>query len=77
MGLRDLLQNDAQTTPSMAQPSLYAGRPEPSTGAATNASLIDNMQVRIRERLLKKIDVTKLEQAGYASLIEEITKVLV
>jgi len=76
MGLRDILQNDVQKTPSMTQPSLYAGRPEPSTEAATNANLIENMQVRMRERLLKKIDVTKLEQAGYGALIDEITKVL-
>jgi pilus assembly protein CpaF len=76
MGLRDLLQNDVQKTPSMTQPSLYAGRSEPSTEAATNANLIENMQVRMRERLLKEIDVTKLEQAGYGALIEEITKVL-
>jgi pilus assembly protein CpaF len=76
MGLRDLLQNDVEQTSPMTQPSLYAGRPEPGTETAPNANFIDSMQVRMRERLLKKIDVTKLEQAGYGALIEEITKVL-
>lgn len=76
MSLRSLLQSDVEKAVAAMQPSLYAGPSQPAEDGTANATLFEGMQLRVRERLLKKIDVTKLDQAGYPALIEEITKVL-
>ena len=79
MGLIDRLQGDGGQAPSTAGPSLFA----PDTREQTAASVEDigkgrfrALKDRIQDLLLKKIDVTKLEDAGYAPLLSQVNAVI-
>ncbi len=79
MGLIDRLQSDGQQAPSTAGPSLFA----PDTRQQTESPVEDvgkerfqALKVRIQDLLLKKIDVTKLEDAGYGPLLSQVNAVI-
>jgi pilus assembly protein CpaF len=78
MGLIDLLQTSSETPTAFAQPSLFSTDARPGAGSAGDASknLFEHLKQRVQERLLQKIDVTKIEEAGYGALLTEITSVL-
>lgn len=67
MGLIDRLQNDGQGAPSVAGPSLFAIDARQLVAASSEdvgKTRFQALKVRIQDALLKKIDVTKLEDAG-------------
>jgi pilus assembly protein CpaF len=79
MGLIDRLQNDGQPAPAAAEPSLFA----PDTRQHAVSSVEDAgkehfqaLKDKIRDLLLKRIDVTKLEEAGYAPLLSQVNAVI-
>ena len=74
MGLIDLLQTSNGEAQQLNQPSLFNREIIASNGA--EASLFEKLKLRVQARLLEKIDVTKLEEAGYAALLGEITAVI-
>ena len=78
MGLIDLLQTSNGEAQPLNQPSLFnyeINASNPNTNGA-EASLFEKLKLRVQARLLEKIDVTKLEEAGYAALLGEITSVI-
>jgi pilus assembly protein CpaF len=79
MGIIDRLHSDGQQAPSTAGPSLFA----PDTRQQTESPVEDvgkerfqALKVRIQDLLLKKIDVTKLEDAGYGPLLSQVNAVI-
>ena len=79
MGLIDRLQSDGQGAPSAAGPSLFAidaralmAAPNEDAGKVRFQAL----KGRIQDLLLKKIDVNKLEDAGYAPLLAQVNAVI-
>ena len=79
MGLIDRLQSDGQGAPSAAGPSLFAidtralmAAPNEDAGKVRFQAL----KGRIQDLLLKKIDVNKLEDAGYAPLLAQVNSVI-
>jgi pilus assembly protein CpaF len=78
MGLIDLLQTSNGEAPQLNQPSLFKYELNASSSNANGAeaSLFEKLKLRVQARLLEKIDVTKLEEAGYAALLGEITSVI-
>jgi pilus assembly protein CpaF len=78
MGLIDLLQSSNGESHPVAQPSLfkYELNAFGSNANGPEASLFEKLKLRVQARLLEKIDVTKLEEAGYAALLGEITSVI-
>jgi pilus assembly protein CpaF len=78
MGLIDLLHTSNGEAQPLNQPSLYKYELKafgPSQNGAEE-SLFEKLKLRVQARLLEKIDVTKLEEAGYAALLGEITSVI-
>ncbi|HYL58776.1 MAG TPA: CpaF family protein [Candidatus Acidoferrales bacterium] len=76
MGLLNVLRQSATDgPPAPLQPSLFF---EHASGAAPDATkrLLEDLKLRVRETVLRKIDANKLEQQGYGALITEITAVL-
>ena len=79
MGLIDRLQSDGQRAPAAVGPSLFAVDTRQQTEPATEDAGKERFQalkLRIQDLLLKKIDVTKLEDAGYAPLLSQVNEVI-
>ncbi|HYL99193.1 MAG TPA: CpaF family protein, partial [Blastocatellia bacterium] len=64
----------ADSSPSL-QPSLM-GTGLHQTKDLSGKPLLENLKLRVQDRLLQKIDVSKLEQAGYEVLLKEISSVI-
>jgi pilus assembly protein CpaF len=78
MGLIDRLQSDGQA-PSTAGPSLFAvdtRQQAASSSEDVGKERFQALKNRIQDLLLKKIDVTKLEDAGYAPLLAQVNAVI-
>ena len=78
MGLIDRLQSETERAPAAA-PSLFI--PESRQQLAMPASDVGKerfqaLKGRIQELLLRKIDVNKLEEAGYAPLLSQVNSVI-
>jgi pilus assembly protein CpaF len=78
VGLIDRLENTAIPAPGASQPSLFSseGSQSQAYGAGVSKTLFESLKQRVQERLLRKIDVTKLEEAGYGPLLSELTSVI-
>ncbi len=79
MGLIDRLQSDGQGAPSAAGPSLFAIDTRQLIAASNEDAGKVHFQAlkgRIQDLLLKKIDITKLEDAGYAPLLAQVNAVI-
>ena len=79
MGLIDRLQSDGQGAPSAAGPSLFAIDTRQLIAASNEDAgkvRFQALKGRIQDLLLKKIDVTKLEDAGYAPLLAQVNAVI-
>ena len=80
MGLIDRLQSDGpQRAPATAGPSLFTAEARPQAEAAAEDYGKERFQAlkgRIQDLLLRKIDVTKLEEAGYAPLLAQVNAVI-
>ena len=78
MGLIDRLQSDGQA-PSTTGPSLFAvdtRQQAASSSEDVGKERFQALKNRIQDLLLKKIDVTKLEDAGYAPLLAQVNAVI-
>jgi len=75
MGLIDRLQPAAETRAVIAQPSLFAPESRPAPGAA-NGGFLAELRTRVQDRLVERIDVTRLEEAGYSALLDQISAVI-
>jgi pilus assembly protein CpaF len=78
MGLIDRLQGETERAPA-AGPSLFipeARQPPDSAAGDVGKERFQALKARIQDLLLKKIDVTKLEEAGYAPLLAQINAVI-
>jgi pilus assembly protein CpaF len=78
MGLLDRLQTEGEG-PAVAAPSLFT--PERGSRSALpfgNASekRFEALKDRIQDLLLRKIDVNKLEEAGYAPLLSQVNAII-
>ncbi len=75
MGLIDRLQPLAETRAIIGQPSLFVpdSRPAPATGSG---GFLGELRTRVQDRLVERIDVTKLEEAGYSALLDQISAVI-
>ncbi len=79
MGLLDRIQEQTpKNKPGAPQPSMMPGNSRQGQGAplAEAKNLFEDLKRRVQKRLLEKVDLASLEQAGYASLLEEITTVI-
>src|SRR6266436_1218711 len=79
MGLIDRLQSDGQGAPSAAGPSLFAIDTRQRIAASNEDAgkvRFQALKGRIQDLLLKKIDITKLEDAGYAPLLAQVNAVI-
>src|SRR5271163_5032159 len=77
MGLIDRLQPAAQSRSVTAQPSLFNSESKAAAPAIpANTGFSDEMRARVQERLVQRIDVTRLEEAGYAALLGQISEVI-
>ncbi|HVB81443.1 MAG TPA: CpaF family protein [Candidatus Binataceae bacterium] len=79
MGLIDRLQDDGQQAPSTAGPSLFAIDARQQTESSVDSAGKERFQTlkrKIQDLLLQKIDVTKLEDAGYAPLLSQVNAVI-
>jgi pilus assembly protein CpaF len=76
MGLIDRLQTTPLEESGATQPSLYATRGGEAASVTGKGNLLDHLKQRVQDRLLDRIDVTKLEEAGYGALLEEISDVI-
>ncbi len=77
MGLIDRLHGQVERPPAAAQPSLFGEQRQAALGGVgVNPELFQDLKRRVQERLLRTIDVSKLEEAGYAPLLSEITAVI-
>jgi pilus assembly protein CpaF len=79
MGLIDRLQGDGQQGPATAGPSLFA--PDMRQQAISSAEDVgkerfQTLKGKIQDLLLKRIDVTKLEDAGYGPLLSQVNAVI-
>jgi pilus assembly protein CpaF len=79
MGLLDRLQNGNEEPAAAAAPSLFIPergvRPALSLGD-TGKERFQALKDRIQELLLRKIDVNKLEEAGYSPLLSQVNSVI-
>ena len=79
MGLIDRLQSEGTRAPSAAGPSLFAldtRQLMASSNEDVGKERFQALKGRIQDLLLKKIDVTKLEDAGYAPLLAQVNAVI-
>ena len=76
MGLIDRLQPAAQTRAATAQPSLFSAEAKAAPASATATGFSDEMRARVQDRLVQRIDVTRLEEAGYSALLDQISEVI-
>jgi len=79
MGLLDRLQPSSQKGERAAGPSLSLLHEEPrlrGTAQAEQAELFESLKARVQDRLLQKVDLSKLDEIGYGSVLAEITKVI-
>lgn len=77
MGLIDRLQTDKEPRPT-SHPSLLVAEPRNQATAASafNRGLFEDLKLRVQDRLLENVDLTKLEQDSYGDLLNEITNVI-
>jgi pilus assembly protein CpaF len=80
MGLIDRLQSDGHAAPSATGPSLFAVdlRQQQTASSADDVgkTRFQALKTKIQDLLLKKIDVTKLEDAGYGPLLAQVNAVI-
>jgi pilus assembly protein CpaF len=76
MGLIDRLHGQGEKPPAAVQPSLLSEQRAEPSGVGVNPELFQDLKRRVQERLLRNIDVSKLEEAGYGPLLAEITAVI-
>jgi pilus assembly protein CpaF len=75
MGLIDRLHGESEPPSATAQPSLLAeARPDIQSGV--NAELFQDLKSKVQDRLLRAIDISRLDEGGYAALLSEITEVI-
>ena len=77
MGLIDRLQDHGQRAPSPTGPSLFGTDTRQQTAPSIDdvgKELFQALKGRIQDLLLKKIDVTRLEDAGYGPLFRRSTR---
>jgi pilus assembly protein CpaF len=79
MGLIDRLQSDAQQGPAATGPSLFPAEKRQQAASSledAGKDLFQALKVKIQDLLLKKIDVTRLEEAGYGPLLSQVNAVI-
>jgi pilus assembly protein CpaF len=79
MGLIDRLQGDGQHVPFATGPSLFTGDARQQTAASLDdvgKELFQALKGRIQDLLLRRIDVTRLEDAGYGALLSQVNAVV-
>jgi len=79
MGLIDRLQSDAQQGPAATGPSLFPAEKRQQAASSledAGKELFQALKVKIQDLLLKKIDVTRLEEAGYGPLLSQVNAVI-
>src|SRR6266478_5387650 len=78
MGLIDRLQAPLEERQTVSQPSLFNSEQRPSSIAAADSGkeLFEDLKYRVQQRLLQKIDVSRLEEAGYGALLVELGTVI-
>jgi pilus assembly protein CpaF len=72
MGLIDRLQPLSEARVLGAQPSLFS----PEAKGAPATGFLAEMRGRVQDRLVQRIDVSRLEEAGYNALLEQIGEVV-
>jgi pilus assembly protein CpaF len=75
MGLIDRLHGESEPAPAAAQPSLLA-ETRPEIPGGVNAELFQDLKSKVQDRLARTIDISRLEEGGYAALLSEITEVI-
>ena len=76
MGLIDRLQPAAQTRAASAQPSLFSAESKAAPASAPTTGFTAEMRARVQDRLVQRIDVSRLEEAGYGALLDQISEVI-
>src|SRR6266436_3124969 len=78
MGLIDRLQAPLEERQTVSQPSLFNSEQRPSSIATADSGkeLFEDLKYRVQQRLLQKIDVSRLEEAGYGALLVELGTVI-
>jgi pilus assembly protein CpaF len=79
MGLIDRLQGDGQQVPFAIGPSLFTGDARQHTASSVDdvgKELFQALKGRIQDLLLRRIDVTRLEDAGYGPLLSQVNAVV-
>lgn len=76
MGLIDRLQPVAEGRATAAQPSLFTPEAKPAPAVAPAAGFLGEMRGRVQDRLVQRIDVSRLEEAGYSALLAQISEVI-
>jgi len=76
MGLIDRLQPVTEAHAASAQPSLFSTESKGASAGAPITGFLADMRARVQDRLVKRIDVSRLEEAGYGALLEQISEVI-
>ncbi len=79
MGLLDRLQPSSQQAQRAVVPglSLLHGEPHPRGVAETEqAQLFESLKARVQDRLLQRVDLSKIDEIGYGTVLADITKVI-
>ncbi|HLK85232.1 MAG TPA: CpaF family protein [Candidatus Binataceae bacterium] len=78
MGLLDRMQNEVERAPASA-PSLFipdARQPQSLSASDAGKERFQALKHKIQDALLRRIDVNKLEEAGYDPLLAEVDAVI-
>ena len=75
MGLIDRLQPVTEARATSVQPSLFSAEKGGAANTPVTGFLAD-MRARVQDRLVQRIDVARLEEAGYSALLEQISEVV-
>ena len=75
MGLIDRLQPSSEARAPSAQPSLFT-HDAPTVAIAGSTGFLAELRTRVQDRLVERIDVSRLEEAGYPALLEQISQVI-
>ncbi len=76
MGLIDRLQPVSEARAASAQPSLFSTESKGASVSAPITGFLADMRARVQDRLVQRIDVSRLEEAGYGALLEQISQVI-
>jgi pilus assembly protein CpaF len=76
MGLIDRLQPVTEARAASAQPSLFSTESKGASVSAPITGFLADMRARVQDRLVQRIDVSRLEEAGYGALLEQISQVI-